>query len=528
MGSFGYLFRHTARNRIRKALRRPATYIFTILILLYAVLMFSGFGTMFAQWGANRPQHLTAILSVLMIWLLPANVISYSKRKGLLFKPADVHLMFPAPVNPKGILLYVGMKNLVINVVLSLVMAIFGVLYFRVPLWQALVYLVVFIVTENVLEGSMMVLCYGNERLPERFFQVLPVVMYLLMGVLVLVGVLVFWREASFGAIGTYLAHPVVQMVPVVGWNIAMIRLIFLGPTTVNVVCTLLFLAATLVLFVLAYRSRCVGEYFEDAAKFADDYAELKNARRKGQMANAFSMGKKKKFKAATVEYKGSYAKAIFYRQLLEYKKTRFFIFGFFTLVCLVLGIGMAVFASMTEIVKEDGAMRIFLIPGVMAYMIFIFSGYSTKWAKELENPYTYLIPDNVLRKIWYSTKMEHIRALIDGLLLTVPAAVVLKLSVWQAVLIVLFYICLQANKLYYFMLADMLVGQSLGETGRSFVKLFLQMIAIGIAVTAAVVAGMLLGIDAGLAVMVAATFLVTFVGAALAAGSFDKMEVTD
>ncbi len=527
MGSFGYLFRHTAKNRIKKALKRPTTYIFGILIVFYLVMMFSGFGTIFEEFGGNSPQHLAQLLSVLTILLLPSNVISYSKRKGLLFKPADVHLMFPAPVNPKMILLYVGIKNLLINVILALAVAVFGVLYFHVPLLQVLVYVVVFVAAENILEGSMIVLCYGNERLSERFFKILPVIMYVLMGILALVGIVVFCREASLGAIGMYVTHPVVQMVPVVGWNIALIQLIFVGPTTVNLVCTLLFVAVTLVLFVLACRAKCVGEYFEDAAKFADDYAELKNARNRGEMVNAFRMGKKQKFKEATIEYKGSYAKAIFYRQLLEYKKNRFFIFGFFTLICLAVGIGIAVAAAMTD-VGQNETMRMFLIPGVMAYLIFIFSGYTTKWSKELENPYTYLIPDNVLRKIWYATKMEHIRSLIDGLLMAVPGAVILGLSIWQTILIVLFYVCLQANKLYYFMLADLLVGRSLGNTGRSIVKVFLQMIAIGISVSAAAVAGVFGGLTVGFAVMIAATFIVTLAGAALAAGSFEKMEVND
>ena len=183
--------------------------------------------------------------------------------------------------------------------------------------------------------------------------------------------------------------------------------------------------------------------------------------------------------------------------------------------------------AAMTD-VGQNETMRMFLIPGVMAYLIFIFSGYTTKWSKELENPYTYLIPDNVLRKIWYATKMEHIRSLIDGLLMAVPGAVILGLSIWQTILIVLFYVCLQANKLYYFMLADLLVGRSLGNTGRSIVKVFLQMIAIGISVSAAAVAGVFGGLTVGFAVMIAATFIVTLAGAALAAGSFEKMEVND
>ena len=61
----------------------------------------------------------------------------------------------------------------------------------------------------------------------------------------------------------------------------------------------------------------------QDAAKFADDYAEMKARKNNGEMV--MSIGKKKKFKRASVEYKASGAKAIFYRQLLEYKKEKWF-----------------------------------------------------------------------------------------------------------------------------------------------------------------------------------------------------------
>ena len=36
------------------------------------------------------------------------------------------------------------------------------------------------------------------------------------------------------------------------------------------------------------------------------------------------SMGKKKKFREAQISYKGAGAKAIYYRQLLEYRKTKY------------------------------------------------------------------------------------------------------------------------------------------------------------------------------------------------------------
>lgn len=525
MGCFGYLFCHTLKNRVKIAMRRPATYIFGILILGYLFLMLSGIGAIFQDMGADSPEGLAVLLSCIILLILPSNIVAYSKRKGLLFRPADVHLMFPAPLSPKAILLFVGIRNLVINLVLGILIVAGGLLYCHAALWQVASFFVVFAVLENLLEGSMMILCYGNERLSERFFRALTVAVYAMMGVFVLVGALVFAKEQSASAVGAFLSHPAVQMVPAVGWNIAWVRLIFVGPTPVNVACSLLYLVMTLTLLLLSCRCRCVGEYYEDAAKFADDYVKLKAAKAKGQAVNIFRMGKQKKFRKATVEYRGGYAQAIFYRQLLEYKKTPFFIFGFHTVVSLVVGIGMPVFFSLMDMEVEREA-RLFLVPGVMAYVIFIFSGYSTKWSRELENPYTYLIPDSVFRKIWHSTKIEHIRFVIDGLIMAVPGSVVLGLHPLQIAMIVLFYVCLQANKLYYFMLADLIVGSSLGNIGRSVVKLFLQMVAIGIAAAIGAGFGIFMGVNAGFAAMVFATFLVTLAGAALAAMNFEKMEV--
>ena len=70
---------------------------------------------------------------------------------------------------------------------------------------------------------------------------------------------------------------------------------------------------------VVAVKMKCNGGYYEDAAKFADDYAEMKARKNNGEMV--MSIGKKKKFKRASVEYKASGAKAIFTDSYWSIKK---------------------------------------------------------------------------------------------------------------------------------------------------------------------------------------------------------------
>ena len=54
----------------------------------------------------------------------------------------------------------------------------------------------------------------------------------------------------------------------------------------------------------VAYKSKCEGDYYEDAETFAKDYAELKKKSNKGD-TSSWRLGGKKEYKEATVRYKG-------------------------------------------------------------------------------------------------------------------------------------------------------------------------------------------------------------------------------
>lgn len=522
-----YLYKKTIANRIKKAMHRPAAYAMVIFIVLYAVMLYFSFQTMIVQANLASPENLVTVLSCMVLLLIPSNVISYAKRRGLLFRPAEVHFVFSAPVSPKMVLMFTGVKSFAMNIAVGIVICIMSKLWFHAGILQTLVYFLFFVVFESILEASIIIFCYGNERFSETFFKGIRIIMYGLM--LVVVGIaayLMITSEPSFALVREYLSLPVIQLIPIVGWNIAVTRLIFLGADTINVIGSLLFLASTILMFLVAWKMKCTGTYYEDAMKFADEYQTRRENQKKGVVSLGF--GKKKKFKEATVEYKGCYAKAIYFRQMLEYKKNKTFIFGWNTLLCFGVGILLAAYGYFNESIAKMGAGKVFVVPGVVAYLIFICSGYATKWSKELENPYTYLIPDSALKKVWYSTKIEHIRAIIDGILITLPAAVVFGLGPVMTVLTILFYICMMANRLYYGMLADAIIGKTLGTTGRTLVKMLFQGIAIMGGVIAAAIGVAVGGIEVGFFAMIVVVGALTFAGAAGASVSFLKMEVFD
>ena len=523
LGAFFYLYRKSFKNRVKKALHKPVTYLYLVLAILYFAMIFGSFQVTFDQLckgtGIERASVLTVILTVLALFLIPANLISYSKRKGLIFRPSDIHFLFPAPVSPKGVLLYAHVRTVFMELVLNVTLTIGGVLWFHMPVWKMLLFLLFSCIVENILEASLMVVCYGNERLSRRQMFVFQLLMYALMGSFVLIGIAVYMKEGTgFGAVAEYLHGPAIQMTPVVGWYIALLHLFFLGPTTVNVVCSILYFLAVFLLFVLAVRMKCTGAYYEDAIKFAEDYEEARQKNRKGEMAIT---GWKQKYGRATVAYKGSYAKALFYRQLLEYKKSRFFIFGFYTLLCFGIGITLAILGS-----KEDwGDMAPFVILGVMAYLTFIYAAYTGKWGKELTKPYTYLIPDSAFRKLWYATLMEHVRSLVDGCLLTLPPSLALGLPVFQIALILVVYVCLQACKLYAEVMVEAFLGNILGSVGKQFARLFFEGLVIGLGIMGAALGTILVSLEVGMVVLIVVAASLTAVMMIIASINFERME---
>lgn len=524
MNSLLYLKKRTFVNKLKKALRRPVTYIAAAGILGYAVMILWSFGMIAEDFGLDNPASFATVLSILVFLVMPADIISYTKRKGLVFQSSEVHFVFPSPENPKKVLLMASIRNYIIMVLFGLFFTVFGIVMIGVEVWRMLLYFIFFAVLENVLEGSMIIICYGNQTLPKTFFKVLSIVLYALMGVLVAVGfALLYFRGFEFGIINEYLTMPIVQAIPVIGWAIAFIHLLLVGPTTVNIICTICYVATVVVLFICACKMKCTGEYYEDAMSFAEEFEIRRKKAQKGEV----TIGRNKKLKTAHVEYKGTYAKAIFYRQLLEYKKNRFFIFGFNSLLFFAVGVGIA-FLSTTDMMEEFRAGKPFIIPAIMAYIVLIFSGYLAKWSKELENPYTYLIPDNGIRKLWYATKIEHIRALVDGCLMTIPAAIALKLNPLTAVLTILLYICLNANKLYLNILSEALLGNVLGNTGKTLLRSLFQGLVMLAAIIMAAVCGILIGVNAGFAGMIIMTVALTIGIAVGAATAFDKMERWD
>lgn len=166
-----------------------------------------------------------------------------------------------------------------------------------------------------------------------------------------------------------------------------------------------------------------------------------------------------------------------------------------------------------------------YIIPGVSAYITFIFTALNGKWAKELKSPYTYLIPDSAFAKLLNATGIQLIQCLINGVLITVPGAVVMGLSPVTAVLCVVACAVLASNKLYALAVAEIAVGGTLGTVGKQLFQMFIQCFVIMAAVLGAVLGAMAGGVTLAYCIMDIFLILFTVAFMVIAALNFYKME---
>lgn len=522
MQAYIFLYKKMLRNRIRQVLKRPATCIY----ILFMVLYFGWLAFMLNGWIVNSSfgtrENLARILCMFSLYLTPANYAAYAKRKGLAFLPADVHFLFSAPTSAKGNLLYVYGKTMISIPIIGIFTFIAGIHWFHVSWWKMLLYVLICFVLDSILQGAIVVLLYGNERIGKNGNRIFSAIMYGIIGSFVVIAIVIICKYGmQWSSLLRFFDGKWISMIPLIGWSLAVMRLIILGPSLLNIICATLYLAAFVLLTAMALKMKCTGQYYEDAAKFADDYQD---ARRRGKKGEVVVVGKKKKYKKAEVVYKGSGAKAIFYRQLLEYKKERFFIFGFVTLLYLAGGMGIC-YLAIKDPSMSVGVGRYFIIPGIMAYVSFLLCSYKTKWAKELDNPYVFLIPEPAFQKMWYATLIDHIRAAIHALLLTVPAMIGLHIEWWYLPVIVLLQVCMNAVGLYSNTICQVIFGNTISDTVKRVLHMLLYFIALLIVVFAAAIVTAIAGVWAGLGI--ASVYMVVLAGLMAWGGSrcFARME---
>lgn len=493
-----------------------------IFVVVYAVFILASLGTVAVNVRLNSVDGLVLAATFWSIYITLGNFSAYSARKGIIFRPGHAHFVFTAPIDPKIVLLSSAWMNYLTSLIIWLLFALGGVTVFQVGLWRTVLLFLFGWGLETLLEISVMIFLYANDRLPEKLIRAVCIGIRVFLVAFTLL--IVFYLKLyglSVETVVSFAAWPGLQMIPVIGWQVAAYRMILLGPDTLNIICGCLYLITVILATIGAYKMRCNGGYYEEAAKFADDYAEMKKRRKNGE-AMAGIGGKKKKFRTVREQITGKGAKALFYRQFLEYRKEKYFIFSKTTLISLVLAVVLSF--TLRDTAEETGNMRFYLL-GIVAYVSLVMSGYIGKWENELKSPYLYLIPDTPGRKLWYSTLMEYVKALADGCVICIPVGIAWKVDGVSILFCIAVFTVLQANKIYAKVITRCIAGEIFKENGQNIIRMLIQTAVLGMGALAALFAGMFLDMDFIFPILLIYSIIVTGAMGLLASLRFETME---
>ncbi|MBW9211824.1 MULTISPECIES: putative ABC exporter domain-containing protein [Terrabacteria group] len=465
-------------NRLKKSFSKPSNIILTILMLVIFGFWLYGMNNFVKMMRLTSSSRYMLMVSLMGFYLTVPTVLSYLKKQGVIFSKADAQFVFQGPFRPKDILIVNGLIAFLQGYLTILVIGIGGMFLYPEQWLRFLVYLICDFFLSALINVSLIILCFGNERLKEEDLKKISKATYVAL-VLSLVMVLLYTQRLgfSFASFYTVIQSPWLKWIPLIGWEFGFVQFIFVEVNTANIMSAILFVLSAIVLTVIAIRMKCSDQYYEKAEQYASEVA--KKVQQAKQKDGFPLVTKGKNLKKAGVQYKGQGAKAIFYRHLLEYKKKKFFIFSFRSLLYLAIAALIFYLRQDPKFVKNVLPYRWFVIPAILIYSsTFGFNGQS-KWIQELRYPYTYLIPARSFQKLWEATKMDHLKMAVDALLLSIPCLWILDLSFSYLFMIVIFGLLINGNRMYVSTMVTTIFKNRLGTIG--FLLGYIEWIVLGI-----------------------------------------------
>lgn len=384
MKTLFYLWFLKTKANIRNLFKKPASAIFTVLMIILYGFIFISLFTIRSQttMNVNFSLHSSILLIIAFLALMLFSTMMTSKKA--LFFGEDAFYLFGGPFTRKQIMAYLTMQTIIQSVFLGLFALIFfagmsgGAEFspvFILLLWGCVV---IAIMTFLILTDYLYVVSISDEKL-----KILPKV---IIGIFVIavIGVL----------IGTYLENGSVKTlmvdfvqsslfyyVPVFGW----LKLTLIGYVMQDTMMTIVGLMLLVIGLVCIYGLFICykGDFYEQAIQDSLEYSKRYKSLKEGNQ-NAMKDIKVKNIKSRF--YDGAYA--VMSKNFILMKKTGHII-SMSDLVSIGIYIAVTIFSGLGF--------------GFFVYMIVIWvfsSLQNSELANELKNYQIYLIPDKPLKKL--------------------------------------------------------------------------------------------------------------------------------
>ena len=146
MNALMYLYVRQFRNKLRSNFKKPLAWITLILLVIYVLWLIK---TMVASLKFKNVNQFITVLLMIQLYAGTLSIVTYLRRKGIIFTPADVHFLFPAPFSPKRILMYASARGTLISMAVTLVILITGCVKFPESTPKFLVFGIAYLILGN-------------------------------------------------------------------------------------------------------------------------------------------------------------------------------------------------------------------------------------------------------------------------------------------------------------------------------------------------------------------------------------------
>lgn len=472
---FIYYYKKTFKNRIKTMIRKPLKSLGTLLLGLFWIYYPFLFKNLLEGVGFNNPKGYIAVVAGVSIFLGLPGILSYFKRKGLIFNESDINFIFTSPISPKSIIVHGMMKNILTYIIQYIIYFVAAIFIFKVSLIKALIITITGIIISNIINISLAVIMYGSEKLTAKQKDYIKIVVYILLGLLFLFMLYTTSRKSlSSGSFIDFLTGNLIMMIPIFGWEIGFLKLIILGPDKYNIIATVLYFISAIVLFIKVKNMDIVGDYYEEALSYSEDYTKaIKKSKEDGGIN---FVGKNKKYKKIKFSTKGRLSKAIFYKQIDEMKKLSFLSKYGRVLIYFLLSIAAGLILRGDKDIDANPLIILTATYVISSYFI-IFFGKKSNWKKEFKMHYIYLIPDTTIKKVLYSTILETIKSLVEGFLLATPIVILMGLPIYNIFLCAIIYFLINTSILYIDLMIKEIISKKIGNMVADILMLFVDSI---------------------------------------------------
>ncbi|MBQ7058794.1 MAG: hypothetical protein IJM83_05770 [Firmicutes bacterium] len=384
--------------------------------------------------------ELIAGLVILGIFIF--EILSADRNGSKIFLPADVPLLFAAPLAPQTVLMF----RIMTQVGTALLASIY--LLFQLPnlmlnvglsLWQALSIIAAWFLT--IIIGKLIqVLLYTVCSTRPGWKPYIHRVLY---GVLIALalGLIVFYQTKGYlseGLLGIvkgasdFLNAPLTRFIPFWGWIKGFVRMAIEGNTAMALLLLALCFAGMAVLIIVIWRVK--ADFYEDAMAKSEETAEVLA---KAQEEGSLYFRRRKKDRADSIRRdsmnKGSGANVFFFKAM--YNRFRFAHLKIMTKTSdtyLIAGVAVAL---MTRFMGESDS----LVPTALVLAaISFFRSLGNPLTRDAQMSYFTLIPEKTAKKLFYSVLGGTVNCFLDLLIGMVAAVLILGANPLHALMWIL------------------------------------------------------------------------------------------